>query len=33
VAHFGVATDLAVLSALTAALLLTGSFLFSRIQL
>jgi ABC-2 type transport system permease protein len=31
--HFGVATDFAVLSALTATLLLSGSYLFSRIQL
>jgi ABC-2 type transport system permease protein len=33
VAHFGVATDLAVLSVLTALLLFAGGFLFSRIQL
>jgi ABC-2 type transport system permease protein len=32
VSHFGVATDLAVLSILTVALLLLGSRLFSRIQ-
>jgi len=31
--HFGVATDVAVLSVLTAAFLLSGSYLFSRIQL
>jgi len=31
--HFGVATDIAVLSVLTAAFLLSGSYLFSRIQL
>lgn len=31
--HFGVGTDLAVLTTLTAILLLTGSYLFSRIQL
>lgn len=33
VAHFGVTTDLGVLSVLTAVLLLLGSYLFSRIQL
>jgi len=33
ITHFGVATDLAVLSVLTAALLALGSYLFSRIQL
>jgi ABC-2 type transport system permease protein len=33
VSHFGVATDLSVLSALTVACLLAGSYLFSRIQL
>jgi ABC-2 type transport system permease protein len=33
VAHFGGATDLAVLSVLTAALLLVGGYLFSKIQL
>jgi ABC-2 type transport system permease protein len=32
-AHFGAATDLAVLSILTAALLILGSYLFSKIQL
>jgi ABC-2 type transport system permease protein len=32
-AHFGVGTDLAVLAALTTILLLTGSYLFSKIQL
>jgi ABC-2 type transport system permease protein len=32
-AHFGVATDLAVLTSLTTILLLAGSYLFSRIQL
>ena len=32
-AHFGAATDLAVLSVLTAGLLILGSYLFSRIQL
>jgi len=31
--HFGVATDIAVLSVLTAAFLISGSYLFSRIQL
>jgi ABC-2 type transport system permease protein len=31
--HFGVATDFTVLSVLTAAFLLSGSYLFSRIQL
>jgi ABC-2 type transport system permease protein len=31
--HFGVATDLAVLTTLTLALLLAGSYLFSRIEL
>ena len=31
--HFGVGTDFAVLSALTVAFLLSGSYLFSRIQL
>jgi ABC-type multidrug transport system permease subunit len=31
--HFGVGIDFAVLSALTAAFLLGGSYLFSRIQL
>jgi ABC-2 type transport system permease protein len=33
VAHFGVATDLAVLAVLTSVLLLVGSYLFSAIQL
>ena len=33
VSHFGVLTDLAVLSVLTAALLALGGYLFSRIQL
>jgi ABC-2 type transport system permease protein len=33
IAHFGIPLDLAVLSILTAALLGTGSYLFSRIQL
>jgi len=33
VAHFGGATDLAVLSALTAILLVFGAYLFSKIQL
>jgi ABC-2 type transport system permease protein len=33
VAHFGLATDLGVLSGLTALLLVAGSYLFSRIQL
>jgi ABC-2 type transport system permease protein len=33
IAHFGLATDLAVLIVLTVALLLVGSYLFSRIQL
>jgi hypothetical protein len=32
-AHFGVATDLAVLGALSAVLVAAGSYLFSRIQL
>ncbi|HEX9983511.1 MAG TPA: ABC transporter permease [Thermoanaerobaculia bacterium] len=31
--HFGVGTDFAVLSALTVAFLLTGSYLFSRVQI
>jgi ABC-2 type transport system permease protein len=31
--HFGAATDLAVLSAVTLLLLVTGSYLFSRIQM
>jgi ABC-2 type transport system permease protein len=33
VAHFGIATDLSVLSVLTAACLAVGSYLFSKIQL
>ena len=33
VAHFGVATDLAVLAIVTACFLVAGSYLFSRIQL
>jgi ABC-2 type transport system permease protein len=33
IAHFGPATDLAVLSAVTALLLILGGYLFSRIQL
>jgi ABC-2 type transport system permease protein len=33
VSHFGVATDFLVLSALTVACLLTGAYLFSRIEL
>jgi ABC-2 type transport system permease protein len=33
VAHFGAATDLAVLSALTAVLVVVGAYLFSKIQL
>ncbi len=33
VSHFGITTDLIVLSAVTAALLVLGSYLFSRIQL
>jgi hypothetical protein len=33
VTHFGVTTDLSVLSTLTIACLLAGAYLFSRIQL